>query len=265
MDEGTIAVFDVETTGLSPAYGDRICEVGIVRARGETIIETYQSLVNPQRPISPGAARVNGIRDAEVLNAPLFAEIAGRVLALLDGAVMVCHNAPFDLGFLTAELSHLGRSWQPDGVIDTLELARRHYHFSSNSLSAVAARLGVESPHAHRALSDALTTFQVYRRIYRQLNGLEGGDAWEFTGGYRPAVIQLDEIPLPPEIQEALAENKAIHIVYLDAKGDETHRTITPLRVQAANQVVYLFAYCHLRQAERSFRLDRIVSFGEVK
>ena len=129
LDELTLTVVDVETTGLYPAYGDRVCEVGIVCAQGETILDTYQTLVNPQRPISPGAALVNGLSDADVTGAPLFAEVAEAVLEKIDGAVLVCHNAPFDLSFLEAELRRLGLPWQPEGVIDTLDIARRYFHF----------------------------------------------------------------------------------------------------------------------------------------
>ena len=164
-DDQLVAVFDVETTGLSPLSGDRICEVGLVLARGDQILDTYQTLVNPQRPISPGAARVNGLTDTMVHDAPIFAEIADVLLARMDGAVVVCHNAPFDLGFLSAELARLGRSWQPEAVIDTLALARRQFRFGSNSLSETARRLGVQNAQAHRALGDALTTFYVLRSL----------------------------------------------------------------------------------------------------
>jgi DNA polymerase-3 subunit epsilon len=254
----TIAVVDVETTGLAAHFGDRICEVGIVRAQDDQILDTYQTLVNPQRPISPGARRVNGLSDEEVRQAPLFAEIAGEVLARIDGRTLVCHNAPFDLSFLEAELTRLGLPWQPASVIDTLEIARRYYHFGSNSLAAVAARLGIETPQAHRALGDALTTFQVFRRFQRKL----AGQIDDLIGSYRPRRAQMEEVILPPEIQEALARNKAVVITYIDAKGDETTRAITPLRVLVMNDATYMVAYCHLRQAERHFRLDRIVAMG---
>ena len=86
-------------------------ETGFARSasstRGDAILDTYQTLVNPQRPISPGARRVNGLSDAELQPAPLFASIADQVLARIDGAMLVCHNAPFDLGFLEAEYARL--------------------------------------------------------------------------------------------------------------------------------------------------------------
>jgi DNA polymerase III subunit epsilon len=250
-----LVVVDVETTGLSPSYGDRVCEVGIVRAQDDQILDTYQSLVNPQRPISPGASRVNGLRDKDVCQAPVFAEIAREVLARIDGATLVCHNAPFDLGFLEAELSHLGLLWAPAGVIDTLEIARRHFNFDSNSLPAVARDLGIETPQAHRALGDALTTFQVLRSFQRRL----AGRGLNVAGSYRAERVQVEAAILPPEIQEALDDEQDILITYIDAKGEETRRLITPIQVLGKNGSVYLVAFCHLRQENRTFRLDRIV------
>jgi predicted DNA-binding transcriptional regulator YafY len=76
---------------------------------------------------------------------------------------------------------------------------------------------------------------------------------------------QADTILLPPSLQEALAANKVLEITYIDAQGQGTTRQITPLRVQAANDYVYVVAFCHLRQAERSFRLDRIVAIGQLE
>jgi DNA polymerase III subunit epsilon len=260
LDGQILAAFDVETTGLSAFYGDRICEVGLVRAQGDEILATYQSLVNPGRSISPGAARINGLTDEQVRQAPSFSEIAPQLLALLDGAVLVCHNAPFDLSFLEAELSRLGQPWQPVGVIDTLDIARRYFRFASNSLSAVSSRLAIETPQAHRALGDALTTFHVFRHFYRHLDASRVVQSGDLLGTYRPALRSYDKALLPPSLQEALSSNKILEITYIDGKGRETARQITPLRVQAANDYLYVIAFCHLRQAERSFRLDRIVA-----
>lgn len=260
LDSQVLAVVDVETTGLSAAFGDRICEVGIVRAQGDTILDTFHSLVNPQRPLSPGAAQVNGLSDAELSLAPPFAEIAGQALERLEGGLLVCHNAPFDLSFLEAEFSRLGVIWQPVSVIDTLQIARRYFQFRSNSLSSLASQLGIDSPQAHRALGDALTTFQLLRRFYRQLTGQEGALEITWISQPPPPRRSPDELHLPPSLQEALEDNRPIRITYVDAQGEQTIRTITPLQALATRGAIYLVAYCHLRQAERNFRLDRIIA-----
>jgi DNA polymerase III epsilon subunit family exonuclease len=134
LDSLTLAFLDVETTGLSAWFGDRICEIAVVRSRGDKILDKFNTLVNPQRSISPGASRVNGLTDKDVAEAPLFAEIANQVKPLLDEAIIVCHNAPFDLGFVSNEFNRLAQPLPPLEVIDTLLLAREYFNFDSNSL-----------------------------------------------------------------------------------------------------------------------------------
>jgi DNA polymerase III epsilon subunit family exonuclease len=264
LDGQPLVVIDLETTGLYPLF-DRVCEVGILRVQGDEILDSFQTLVNPGRPISPGASRVNGLTDADVCQAPPFADIARQTLTCLDGSHLVCHNAPFDLGFLEAEFSRLGMHWQPVGVIDTLQIARRYFSFPSNALAAIASDLEIETPHAHRALGDALTTLQVFRYFQHMLNRSETVQDWDLVGAYHPLTRQSDIIVLPPEIEEALEENKAVVIPYIDAKGQETARMVTPRRVLATSDVVYLVSYCHMRQAERHFRLDRIIAIAKIE
>ena len=100
IDKVSLTFFDVETTGLRPGSGDRVCEVGILRCLGEEVVDSFQQLVNPQRPVSQGAYAVHGIWGDLLRDAPPFPQIADDILALLDGAIFIGHNAPFDLGFL---------------------------------------------------------------------------------------------------------------------------------------------------------------------
>ncbi len=108
LSNARFAFLDLETTGLSPWFGDRICEVGIVISEGKRIKEQYQTLVNPERPLSVGAASTNGLTDEELESAPLFAEVGPKVLGLLSDTVVVCHNAKFDLQFLDKEFKQAG-------------------------------------------------------------------------------------------------------------------------------------------------------------
>jgi DNA polymerase-3 subunit epsilon len=261
IDARAFVVFDVETTGLYTAYGDRICEVGLVAAQGDEVLGTYQSLVNPLRPISPGASHVNGISDEDVCQAPLFAEIADQVLKRVNGAVLVCHNAPFDLSFLDAELTRLSLPWQPAGVIDTLKIARCHFNFVSNSLAYIAAALGIETPASHRALGDALTTFHVYRYFARRSANV-GLSVEESADSFIPAQRLESEEALPLPIQEALANGNMLQIKYVDRNGKESYRQVTPRCILREHDYIYLVAYCHLREDERRFRLDRILVAG---
>lgn len=157
-----LVFLDVETTGLSPEAGDRVCEIALLRVRGGREEWSFSSLVNPGCPISPGASAVNGITDAMVREAPPFAEVAPTVLEALEGAVLVAHNAPFDLGFLRREMLLAGRRLPEVPVIDTLRLARRCFSFFSNALQAISGALGIEVVGAHRALADVRTTWGVF-------------------------------------------------------------------------------------------------------
>ena len=103
LEQHKLAFLDVETTGLSPLSGHRVCEIAVARFQGEEMTESFETLVNPMWPISPGASRVNGITDDDVREAPRFREVADRVEELMAGAVIVCHNAPFDLAFIDNE------------------------------------------------------------------------------------------------------------------------------------------------------------------
>ncbi len=262
LDRLPLAFLDVETTGLTPEVGDRVCEIAIAQTRAEAVEDTWSSLVNPERPISPGAFAVNQIRDRDVRGAPFFAELADKVQLRLDGRVIVCHNAPFDLGFMRSELGRIGRRLQALTVIDTLQIARRCFRFRSNSLSSVAESLGIATPRAHRALSDALTTHAVFLEFAESLKArgvqtledlLRVQDGAVATGG-------AASVPLPPQVEEALQNGKRLFLVYLDARGNKSERWVTPEEVIGDGPDLTLVAFCHLRLERRQFRLDRIVT-----
>ncbi len=257
-EETRFVVLDVETTGLNPRFGDRICEVGLVLAQGDQIEETYSSLVNPQRPISPGAAAVNGLSDDLLVNAPLFSQIVEEVLARIKNRILICHNVPFDLSFLEMETSRLGKQIRFSSTIDTLQLARNYGHFYSNSLGAIAKQLKLETTGAHRALADALTTFQVWQYFKHSVSFSEEPLIQPFQpGGTASIAVQ---IPLP--LHEAIDSQRDVEIVYVDRNGFETTRLIRPIEAFVVGGTTYLVAYCYLRQDNRQFRLDRIVSIN---
>lgn len=263
LHQVTFAVLDVETTGLNPAYGHRVCEVGCLRARNGQILDRFESLVDPRRDISPGASRVHQITPEMLRDAPVFDGIADRLLRRMENAVLVAHNAPFDLGFLTSELEIARRPLPDNPVVDTLALARNLYHFYSNSLSAVAAALGVQGgATAHRAMSDVETTYGVLAQMLEELAARYGittlGQLIDFQGG--PVLRRRSRtLPLPPTIAEALERGGRVRIRYVDGRGQETDRVVRPLRVAQRQGSLYLIAHCYARNAQRTFRLDRVV------
>jgi DNA polymerase-3 subunit epsilon len=262
LDETIFAIFDVETTGLSPAYGHRICEVGCLRVRNGAELDRFESLVNPRRPISPGAFRVNRITAEMLRDAPAFGQVAGRLLRAIEGAVLVAHNAPFDLSFLAAELEIARLPLPGSPVIDTLTLTRRVYNLARNSLSAVVAALDVEIGPTHRAMGDVQATCGVLECILWDLGRRWGittlGQLIEFQGGPVP-YPHSRALPLPPTITDALENGGRVQMRYIDAQGRETDRLVRPICVNARGGVLYLIAHCYRRGEQRTFRLDRIV------
>ena len=101
-------LFDLESTGLDAQAGHRICEIAAVRVEGRMVTGSLEQLINPDREIDPDAFKVNGITQEMVASAPMFPSIVPQVQALFEGAVLVAHNAYFDVGFLTMELQRMG-------------------------------------------------------------------------------------------------------------------------------------------------------------
>ena len=276
MYEQTFAVVDVETTGLSARMGDRICEVAVVVARGGQVVDQLQTLVNPQKPISRGAAAVNGISDRMVRDQPTFREVAASVLKVLDGAVLAAHNASFDMAFISAEMRAAGHVPPANPVVDTLALARRCYTFPSNKLGDIARQLGISTRGLHRAMADATITWQVLKRFLWDLQSqgittLDSllalqGSITSTAGWYMtPPLMEWDGGEfnpiqgLPAIIEQAVRSHSALRIKYVGSDGRQSERLVRPSKVTLREQATYLVAFCHLKGEERTFRLDRIV------
>ena len=264
LEQVEFTVLDVETTGLVPELGDRVCEIALLRYQGSRELKRFHSLVNPGRAVSAGAYAVNGITAEELIDAPVFADIAPTVTEMLRGSVLVAHNAPFDLGFLDAEFDVCRLPTPANRIVDTLALARRRYRFPSNRLSSVAWHLGVSTGGEHRALVDVLTTKALLEQMLIDLRelGVSTLDHLVSAQGGPIGWPRRESIPLPPEIQEALDADRRIWLRYLSAEGRETRREVTPLRVTIRGGYLYLVALCHLRNEQRTFRLDRVLELA---
>ncbi|HVP38130.1 MAG TPA: 3'-5' exonuclease [Candidatus Saccharimonadales bacterium] len=169
------AALDVETTGLEVSEGHQIVEVAVVRFSPQGLEERWSTLVKPSRPIPPDAARVHGIREADVAGAPPIEQVLPLVDEKTRGRVVVVHNAPFDLEFLTAACARLGREPIDRPLVDTLIVSRRSFpEAQTHSLTELAARLGVVPEGAHRALPDAVTTANVMLALLRRAEAGSG-------------------------------------------------------------------------------------------
>lgn len=170
-------VLDTETTGLSAENGDRIIEIGCVELLHRKLTgQNLHHYVNPERDSHEDALKVHGISNEFLRDKPKFAEIADELLAYLDGAELIIHNAPFDLAFLNKELQLLGRPPITDvvsGVIDSLVMAKELFPGKRNGLDALCDRLGVDN--SGRTLHGALLDAELLADVY--INMTRGQDA----------------------------------------------------------------------------------------
>lgn len=164
----TFVVFDSETTGLDPQR-DAVVQIGAVRVVNGRRVEgeVFDTLVNPGRPIPPGATRVHHVDDAMVADAPDITAAGRAFHRFASGAVLVAHNAPFDLAFLRRGASDMGVAWDHP-VLDTVLLSAIVFGGSeTHTLDALCARLGIAIPpeHRHTAMGDALATAEALVRL----------------------------------------------------------------------------------------------------
>jgi ATP-dependent Lhr-like helicase len=193
IDTATFCVVDLETTGFSPRLGDRVIEIAAIRLRADgTRLGEWASLLDPQRDV--GATHVHGISGGDVIGAPRFDEIAGDLLAAMDGAVLVAHNKRFDLEFLTAEFSRLGHELEPWPSLCTLGLgAQLEPDGHSRRLDVCCARFGIELPEAHTAGGDASATADLlvaYLKLAARF-GVTSLDQLDCTPSDFPEMLQL--------------------------------------------------------------------------
>src|ERR671935_305152 len=162
LERATYVVVDLETTGLRPGTC-RICEIGAVRVRELELGESFQTLADPGMPLGPAVASLTGLRDRELRRAPPAAEAVRRFLAFAGDAVLVAHNARFDLAFLDRETERLTGRRLAGPVVDTVSLARRvlERRVVRASLASLAYFFGTSVRPCHRGLPDARATAEI--------------------------------------------------------------------------------------------------------
>jgi DNA polymerase-3 subunit epsilon len=191
LRETTFVVVDLETTGGTPDGGG-ITEIGAVKVRGGEELGVLATLVNPGEPIPPFITVLTGITQAMVAPAPSIEQVLPSLLEFLRGAVLVAHNAPYDVGFLRAACARHGYDWPNPRVLDTAALARRvltRDEVPNRKLGTLAAYFRTPHQPTHRALDDARATVDVLHGLIARLGSHRVetlGDAIEFAKAVTP-------------------------------------------------------------------------------
>ncbi len=194
------AIIDIETTGGNPEK-DKITEIAILIFDGQKVVKTFESLINPQRPIPSYISQLTGISNEMVENAPCFYEIAKEIVEITENTIFVAHNVRFDYNFVKAEFKSLGYNFTKK-TLCTVRLSRKVFKgLPSYSLGKLCISLGIELENRHRAMGDAKATTIVFEKIHKTLSSIENN--W-----------YLDEIPktslpslLPNDILDKIPEN----------------------------------------------------------
>ena len=175
---GRIVVLDTETTGLNPKGGDKLVEIGAVEMVNRRFTSNnYHQYIQPQRDVPMEAQAVHGITDEFLADKPVFADVADAFLAYIDGAELIIHNAPFDVGFLDNELQLLAKSrgiklpriGDICDINDSLVMARQKHPGQKNNLDALCRRYFIDN--GHRELHGALLDAEILADVYLAMTG----------------------------------------------------------------------------------------------
>jgi DNA polymerase-3 subunit epsilon len=209
-------VLDTETTGLDHKQGHRIIEVAAIELNGRNVSErNFHRYLNPEREIDEGAAAVHGLTLDRLQDEPKFAEIAPALLEFIGDAELIIHNAPFDMGFLNAELARLGLPALANKVIDTLKVAKELHPGKKNNLNALCARYFIDNSHRtlHGALLDTELLAEVYLGMTRGQESLLGEDVEEAKTQLLSASGEV--IRMSVRVLLASEEELALHVTQL--------------------------------------------------
>jgi len=218
-------VLDTETTGLEPEQGHRVIEIGCVELVERRLTgNDFQVYLQPDRQIDAAAVEVHGISNEFLADKPRFEDVAADLIDYLQGAELIIHNAPFDVGFLNAELARLpgtGTLSQYCGVLDTLAMARTKHPGQRNSLDALCGRYDIDNSRRdkHGALLDAQILADVYLAMTggQTLLSLDGEHAPDEHDGSRSGIRRIDRTSVSLSVLSANAQECAAHEQRLDA------------------------------------------------
>ncbi len=270
--------FDTETTGLNPV-GARLVELSGVKFRADgSEISTFQSLIDPKSPIPKEVTAIHGITDEMVRGEKTYEEVVPAFIrwaaaadeqqspGLHNQAILMAHNAPFDIAFIEVALCRMALPMPENLVLDTLPMARQLISGPHNyQLRTLVEHLGIEAPTYHRALADSYSVRNLFLRMLQELpEGATVETLLEISGRLhfldRSQIDSDNRWSSHPEyilIKQAIETGLDLRISYSGMR--KTERVVTPRSVLMTGGTPYLSAFCHKVAAERTFRIDRII------
>lgn len=229
-------VLDTETTGLNVGEGHRVIEIGCIEMiRGQRTGKTFHVLLNPDRSVPPEATAIHGKGDSDLATAPRFAEIGRAFIEFVHGAVLVLHNAPFDLGFLDAELIRAGSARAMESfvvdIVDTLAIARELHPLQRHDLRSLCRLYGIDTAGSqpHSALTDAALLTSLYGEMRLSQDSLSlSPEPEDFPpqAGSRPPRAPL--LVQPPTAAESAAHEQFLNNIDSQCPSGSLWRRLRP-------------------------------------
>lgn len=217
-------VLDTETTGIDPAEGHNIIEIGCIEMRLRRLTGNhYHQYIKPDRDVEAEAIEVHGITNEDLADKPKFASVGDAFIEFVRGAELIIHNAAFDIGFLNAELERNGYAERMEDICpkitDTLMLARKKFPAQKNNLDALCRRFGIE--HFDRELHGALLDSKILAEVYLLLTGGQTalalgseGDGLDEDGVSHPRPVDTTALVL--KVVPASEEELSAHAAFMD-------------------------------------------------
>lgn len=234
-------VLDTETTGLDPKSGHRIIEIGCVELVNRKLTgRHYHQYINPEREVDDGAIEVHGITNDYLQDKPVFAQIADEFMAFCEGAELVIHNAPFDVGFIDWELKRLASPrWQRVAahcsVLDTLALAREKHPGQKNNLDVLCKRYFVDN--SQRDLHGALLDAEILADVYLMMTGGQTDLALAQGGEqHGEGEESSEQREATPGIRRLAADRAPLNVVAASAGETQAHEEMLALLEKSAGR-----------------------------
>ena len=235
-------ILDTETTGLEPSQGHRIIEIACLEMINRRLSGRHWHVyINPERDIDEGAMAVHGLTPEFLADKPKFADIAHQFVEFVRDSELIIHNAPFDIGFLNAELDRLQQGKVGDlvtGVVDTLKMAREFFPGKRNSLDALCDRFEIDRSGRtlHGALIDCELLGDVYLTLTRGQDSLMMDLPAQSAAETASANKALRDSRKPLIIAKVSAEEEAAHQAYLDEVDKAAKRTCLWRELEAVSE-----------------------------
>jgi DNA polymerase III subunit epsilon len=259
----TIVAFDTETSGRYPLEAE-ICEIGAVKWRDGQIVETFETLLKPSKPMGSEVIAIHGITNEMVENAPTIQEKLGEFHEFIRDAVVVAHHAPFDLGFVAHEFELAGLPLPLAPALCSSLLSRKLFPESENHrLQTLIKFFGLAQGTAHRALDDTKACLDVALRclekagsdaLFEEVSTHQGGMiTWE-----RFSMKALDEVMALKVMKQAILEQKIVELNYGSTPASATKRKVHPHGLVRSLDGDFVMAYDEKEQRSKRYYVEKI-------